>query len=55
MKQKFTFEFMVPGKGTKWVRTFMAFESEIHSLASALSRITRLECVKIDKVNNLSA
>ena len=48
-KQEFRFVFEVPGKGT-WVRTYLTMEREIHELASALTRITRLECVKIDKV-----
>lgn len=48
--KKFEFVFEIPGKGT-WVRTFLAMESEVHVLASVLSRITRMSCIKINKVN----
>ncbi|MCK9195401.1 MAG: hypothetical protein M0P16_00290 [Syntrophales bacterium] len=46
----FRFFFQIPGKGT-WVRTFLAMESEVHELASVLSRITRMSCIKIDNVD----
>ncbi|MEI6313248.1 MAG: hypothetical protein WCO89_00150 [Syntrophus sp. (in: bacteria)] len=48
--KEFRFEFQIPNKGT-WVRTFLSMESEVHELAMILSRLFRMSCIKIDKVN----